>query len=175
MRPAPARRFRYTPGNHDTAAPHSQEVGLCDDLAAAGYVAAAPDTFGGAVTTWIPRALAVAYPRALKPGAGWGVAEVADAVEWCARGPARGQGGGTTCFGIACSPVARAGAATPRAATLAAAWCPEEGRALRRRPPGSITSALLPSHTHPLTPVSPPQPPPKGSSASPPCLSHTAL
>ncbi|KAI8473047.1 MAG: dienelactone hydrolase family-domain-containing protein [Monoraphidium minutum] len=64
-----------------------REAGLCDDLAASGFVAAAPDTFGGAATHWIPRALAVAYPRALKAGATWGVDEVADAVEWLKQQP----------------------------------------------------------------------------------------
>lgn len=64
-----------------------REVGLCDDLAANGYVSIAPDTFGGQCSTWIPRALAIAYPRALKPGATWGVETVKDAVEWLKQQP----------------------------------------------------------------------------------------
>ena len=63
-----------------------QEAGLCDDLAERGYVAVAPDTFDGAATSWIPRALVLAYPRVLAADATWGADAVADAVAWWALG-----------------------------------------------------------------------------------------
>ncbi|GBF97678.1 carboxymethylenebutenolidase [Raphidocelis subcapitata] len=64
-----------------------REVELCDDLAARGYVAVAPDAFGGASTGWLPRALALAYPAALAAGADWGVPAVAQAVAWLKQQP----------------------------------------------------------------------------------------
>ena len=64
-----------------------REAALCDALAARGFVAAAPDMFGGRSSTWVPRALALAYPVALAPGADWGAEAVADAVAWLKRQP----------------------------------------------------------------------------------------
>ncbi len=59
-----------------------QEAEMCDELARHGYIAVAPDTFQGRASTWIPRALTVAYPAALKPGAQWGVPDVHKVVQW---------------------------------------------------------------------------------------------
>ena len=36
-----------------------REIDLCDALAAEGYVAVAPDTFEGASTGWVPRAISL--------------------------------------------------------------------------------------------------------------------
>lgn len=55
---------------------------LCDELARQGFIAVAPDTFGGQCTSWVPRALAVAFPRAFKAGATWGVPDVHSATKW---------------------------------------------------------------------------------------------
>ena len=46
-----------------------QEVEMCDDLARLGYVAVAPDMFGGESTGLVPRAIWLAWNAALRPGA----------------------------------------------------------------------------------------------------------
>lgn len=49
-----------------------REVELCDELARQGFMAAAPDTFNGQSTGWVPRAIALVWEAALKPGGQWG-------------------------------------------------------------------------------------------------------
>lgn len=60
----------------------AREVELCEELARQGYVAVAVDTFGKRSTTWIPRAIWLAYDKALKPDADYGVPQVHSVVQW---------------------------------------------------------------------------------------------
>ena len=59
-----------------------REVDLCDALAAEGYVAVAPDTFEGASTGWVPRAVSLVAKAGLARG--WGAAPLASTIEWTA-------------------------------------------------------------------------------------------
>lgn len=58
-----------------------RETQLCDELASMGYVAIAPDTFGGKSTAWVPRAVK------LFAGAGWGAAPLSSALRWATTPP----------------------------------------------------------------------------------------
>ena len=59
-----------------------REIDLCDALAAEGYVAVAPDTFEGASTGWVPRAISLVAKAGLARG--WGAAPLASTIEWTA-------------------------------------------------------------------------------------------
>jgi hypothetical protein len=49
---------------------------MCEALAQLGYVALAPNFFEGRTTTWLPRALALGFEYAFKPGSTYGVPTV---------------------------------------------------------------------------------------------------
>lgn len=66
-----------------------REIDLCDELARLGYVAVAPDTFDGASTGWVPRAIKLVAGAALLPGATWGVPQLMSVVRWTAAEGAR--------------------------------------------------------------------------------------
>ena len=57
-----------------------REIDLCDELAARGYVAIAPDTFEGKSTQWIPRAITLVADTIL--AAEWGAAPLMSALRW---------------------------------------------------------------------------------------------
>lgn len=60
----------------------NREIELCDELARHGYLAVAVDTFEKRSTKWIPRAIWLAYSKALKSGADYGVPQVNSVMQW---------------------------------------------------------------------------------------------
>lgn len=59
-----------------------REVDLCEELARRGFVAIAPDTFGGQTTGWVPRAISLVVPAVVSGKWGPHLAAVDSAVDY---------------------------------------------------------------------------------------------